>query len=365
MNNEPPRLIANALDRFTDDMTPQSVSNDGRAPSASRERRVAAVLEIVGVFVVGTLLARLASRGLNLGPVNLRALAPGEEPDFLALSRSTAANLLLRYGFVLGLAFVVGWWHRRRRLADYGVTTAGCRVRDHVIIAALLFAAAGLPPLGLKFLADVLPLGQAPQHWALTQALDRPGIWMYLFVGSFGLVPIVEELFARGYVQSRLAEDFGAPAAILMTALFFTFSHTQYFIGGVLGVGMLASLFVASVAGGYVRYRTGSLLPGTVAHALGNLPFRGWVVPAVLALMALLVVIWWRPVVRYANGLWHEVVIRDAVVAVGQATVVLIVLLAQVMFAPRLLPGSAALALTVALLVEFREKRSALQPTGA
>jgi len=82
--------------------------------------------------------------------------------------------------------------------------------------------------------------------------------------------------------------------------------------------------------------------------------------------MALLVGIWWRAIARYANRLWHEVVIRDAIVAVGQAIVVLIVLLAQVMLAPGLLPGSAALALTIALLLEFREKRSnpALQPTG-
>ena len=348
-------------------MTPQSESVGRRGRSASWARRVAAVLEIVGVFVGGTLLARLGSRGLHLGPVNLRALAPGEEPDFLTLSQSAAAYLLLRYGFVLGLAFVVGWWHRRRRLADYGVTTADRPVRDHVIIAVLLFAAAGLPALGLKFLADVLSLGPAPQHWALTQALDRPGIWLYLFVGSFGLVPIVEELFARGYVQSRLGEDFGAPAAILMTALFFTFSHTQYFIAGVLGIGMLASLFVASVAAGYVRYRTGSLLPGIIAHALGNLPFRGWGAPAVLVLMALVVAIWWRAIARYANRLWHDVVIRDAMIAVGQASVVLVVLLAQVIFAPSLLPGSAALALAIALLLEFREKRSnpALHPAAA
>lgn len=81
-------------------MTSQLVPNGGPAKSAPWERRVAAVLEIVGVFVAGTLLARLASRGLDLGPVNLRALAPDEQPDFLTLSRSTAANLFLRYGFV-------------------------------------------------------------------------------------------------------------------------------------------------------------------------------------------------------------------------------------------------------------------------
>ncbi len=348
-------------------MTPQLVSNGRPARSATWSHRVAALLEIVGIFVAGTLLARLAGSALNLGPVNLRALAPDEEPDFVALSGSTAANLLVRYGFVLGLAFVVGWWHRKRRIADYGVTAAGRPLRKHAGIAILLFAAAGLPALGLKLLADVLPLGPAPPHWALTEVLDRPGIWLYLFVGSFGLVPIVEELFARGYVQSRLTEDFGAPAAIPMTALFFTLSHTQYFIAGVLGVGMLAALFVASVAGGYVRYRTGSLLPGIIAHAFGNVPFRGWVELAVLALMALLVVIWWRAIADYASDLWHEVAVRDAVVAGGQAIAVLTVLLAQAMLVPGLLPASAALALAIALVLEFREKRSnpALQPTGA
>ncbi len=74
--------------------------------------------------------------------------------------------------------------------------------------------------------------------------------------------------------------------------------------------------------------------------------------------MALLVVIRWRAIARYASHLFHEVVIRDAIVAVSQAIAVLIVLLAEVMFAPGLLPGSAALALTIALLLEFREKRS-------
>ena len=230
------------------------------------------------MFVAGTLLARLASRALVPGVAGLRALPPDAQPDFLALSRSTAASLALRYGIVLGLAFVVGWWHRRRRLQAYGVTMGGHSIGNHLGAAILLFAAAGLPALGLKLLAALLPL-QAPQHWALIERLDRPGIWLYLFVGSFGLVPIAEELLARGYVQSRLAEDFGPPAAILMTALFFTFSHTQYLVAGMLGAGMLVCLFLSSVAAGYVRCRSGSLLPAVVAHALGNMPFRGWALP--------------------------------------------------------------------------------------
>ncbi|HET7038678.1 MAG TPA: CPBP family intramembrane glutamic endopeptidase, partial [Gemmatimonadales bacterium] len=216
------------------------------------------------MFVVGSLAARLAGRALALGPAGLRALEPGVTPDFLRLSLSTAENLLLRYGIVLGLAFLVGWWHRRRRLRDYGVTTAGRPLGEHLGIALLLFAAAGLLPAVLQRLADLVPASQVPAHWSHIETLRGPAVWLYLFVGSFGLVPIAEELLARGYIQSRLAEDVGPGAAILITAVFFTFSHTQYFIPGPIGPGMLVSLFIGSIAGGYVRHRTRSLVPVTI-----------------------------------------------------------------------------------------------------
>ncbi len=190
---------------------------------------------------------------------------------------------------------------------------------------------------------------------------------MYLFVSSFGLVPIAEELLARGYIQSRLAEDFGPAAAILITAIFFTFSHTQYFIASPIGVGMLASLLVGSIAGGYVRHRTGSLLPVIIAHALGNLPFRGWLEPTVLGVMLVLAASWARPIYRYGVELWQDVMVRDALRAALAGFVVLAIVLAQVMLAPAVLPVSATMALGAALILEFREKRSnrALQPAGA
>jgi membrane protease YdiL (CAAX protease family) len=42
-----------------------------------------------------------------------------------------------------------------------------------------------------------------------------------------------------------------------------------------IGAGMVAALVIASVGIGYARHMTGSLLPGIIAHASGNLPFRG------------------------------------------------------------------------------------------
>lgn len=334
----------------------------GSSPRASALRRLAALLEIVGVFIVGTLVARLASRALALGPAGLRSLEPGQSPDYVQLSVSTGANLLVRYGLLLGLAFVVGWWHRQRRLAAYGVTTAGGSLKDHLGTALLLFATASLLPILLKFLAGIAPMGPVPPHWQLIESVERPGLWLYLFVGSFGVVPVVEELFFRGYVQTRLAEDFGAAAAILITALFFTFAHTQYFIAGPVGVGMLASLLIASVAAGYVRHRTGSLAPVIVAHALGNLPFRGWGEPVVLGLMALVVVVWFGPISRYAIQLRHDVVSRAAGTAALAGVVVFAIVLAQVLLAPASLPFSGTLALGAALALESRERRTSRAP---
>jgi membrane protease YdiL (CAAX protease family) len=334
----------------------------GVAPGATTRgawpRRIAALLEVVGVFVGGTLVARAIGRALDLGPANLRSLPPGTTPDFVALSVSSAANLVLRYSLVLGLAFAVGWWHRKRRLAQYGVTLASRPVSAHFVIGVLLFAATGILPLGIRLLSNVMPMGRAPAHWALVDDLSLPGVWLYLFVGSFGLVPVVEELLARGYIQSRLSEDFGAPTAILITASFFTFSHTQYFIPSAIGVGMLASLFLGSIGGGYVRYRTGSLLPGIVAHALGNLPYRGWVATAVLAAMILIVGLCARPVYVYAAAIWKDVLTREAIIRALAGIAVLVIVLAFVLAAPPLLPGLAVAALGAALTLELRDRRT-------
>ena len=329
------------------------------------QARLAALLEVVGVFVAGTVLARWISRGLNLGPGSLRSLTPGEQPDFFSLSGTTALNLLLRYGLIFILAFSVGWWHRRRRMAQYGVTMAGHSFRQHVATGLLLFAAAGLPAILLKFLATILPLGPTPAHWALIKDLSRPAIWLYLAVGSFGLVPIMEELLARGYIQTRLSEDFGASAAILITALFFTLSHNQYFIAGVLGPGMVVGLFIASVAIGYVRYRTGSVLPGIIAHACGNLPFRGWTLPAVLTGMILVVMLKRRAIFKYTSALLREIFVRAAAPAVIQGLVIIVVLLTVALLTPRFLPLLGAVTLISALALEVRAKPRKEQPINS
>lgn len=111
---------------------------------------------------------------------------------------------------------------------------------------------------------------------------------------------------------------------------------------------------------------TGSVLPVIIAHALGNMPFRGWVQPTLLGVLVLVVALWAGPTYRYGIRLWREVMVRKEMTAAGAGCIAPAVVLALITLAPALLPSFGALALGAALMLESREKRSnrALQPTG-
>ena len=320
--------------------------------------RAAALHELVGVFITGTLVARLVSVRLNVPSAGLRDLAPGQSPDFSALAFSTTVNLLLRYGLILGLAFAIGWWHRRRRPAAYGVTPAGLSLRGHVAIAGVLFAVGGFVPRLLLFLKDHLDLGASPPHWDLIAPRASVDYWLYMAAGSFVLVPIFEELFARGYVQTRLGEDFGPGRALVMTALMFALSHRQYFLPSVLGVGMVLALIFASLAGGFVRHRYGTLIPVVLAHALGNVPVRGWGQAIVLGGMVVVILLAHKLIVAHAREASALIMMREVL---GPAGIVVLTVFAVLAIAAisrdALLPAGVA-ALVVALVLE-RQRTSA------
>lgn len=317
--------------------------------------KLAALLELAGVFITGTLLARLIGRALGVRAGGIRDAAPGQPVDYLALASSTAVNLLLRYGIILGLAFLIGWWHRRRGLASYGITTAGLPARSHLAIGLVLFALGGFLPKLLIFAKDYVPLGRSPGHWEVMATASSFEFWVYMAVSSFGLVPIVEELFFRGYVQTRLGDAFGTPAAIVMASLLFTLSHRQYFLPSVMGVGMLLSLFAASMLAGYVRHRFGSLLPGVLAHALGNVPVRGWWQAVLLALMVLTVVIARRAIPPHLRELLTMTRSRTVVYGSMIAVAVVMAVLAVAAIAPSALLPAGALALLSAIALEARD----------
>lgn len=114
--------------------------------------------------------------------------------------------------------------------------------------------------------------------------------WVYMAVGSFLIVPLVEEFTARGYVLGRIRESYSGGATLVLMAVFFALAHGQYHSLEILMGGQLLLLVLGSIFLGYSVYRTGSLVPAIVAHGLTNIPLTlEWRFAAVAAGLAALI----------------------------------------------------------------------------
>jgi len=321
--------------------------------------RLTALFEVFAVFLGGRVLSILAARvtGLASSKALIAEIPQGGTPDFFGMAGITALELILRYGIMFGLAFAVGWWHRRRRLARYGVTLAGTPASRQIGTGIILFAVIGLLPALLMLIQNHVSLGEGADHWTIFAYDWNAGFWVFMFVSSFGLVPIVEELFTRGYFQTRLAEDLGAGTAILVTAVVFAFSHTQYYKLELLSLGMLFSIIFGSIVGGYIFYRTRSLVPVIVAHATGNIPWKGAFDYLVPALALIVIVMYRRAIVVAAKDLFATFRRSTLLPYLAAGVVIMAGVVVTLMLAQNLLAVWAVVLTIVAALFLIRDRR--------
>ena len=193
----------------------------------------------LSVFAVALVIAFYASLSLRGWPIH-RAL------------------LLLQYGGFLLPTLLVLWlfgFSARRTLGLWrpSVTAVGLAV---VLGATAWLFAGGIvsrllpPPESLtRALQRLIQLGDDPMPlWV---------VWLVL-----GLTPgICEELFFRGLIFSGMRR-LGAWPAVLVTALLFGLAHASIY--------RLLPTFILGVLLGVVRWRSGSVVPGIVMHAVNN-----------------------------------------------------------------------------------------------
>jgi uncharacterized protein len=167
---------------------------------------------------------------------------------------SLATTAIVQYGILVALTFAIAAWLKRPlpMLGLKGFAWRWVAIAVGLMVLVLLLASA-LEPL----LHAGEKQGLGPETWRP----ERAGAFALNACVAATIVPIGEELFFRG-LGVRLFIPFGGLAAVGVTALVFGLAHGLF--------SALAVLIPFGLALGWVRLRSDSVLPGTLAHGFYN-----------------------------------------------------------------------------------------------
>jgi uncharacterized protein len=217
---------------------------------------VGCVLTVPGFAVALWVVLRSGLRPL-LDPATSRAAIEQVAFSFPGISLAVGLNALALAGVALvaaRLSPAPGW----RRLL---LVRPRC---SWAVLPALIIGVLALSQAldALAVLLDIHNRGFLPRLRQLVRSLP-PGSLAVLAVIMAAAPGFCEELFFRGYFQSRLVERWGPAAAVATSAVLFGALHldsVQSPMAAVLGLYL-----------GHVAWRTGSIWPGVVCHAANNL----------------------------------------------------------------------------------------------
>lgn len=165
--------------------------------------------------------------------------------------------VLMAYGLLfrtrqLSLTQVFGWWPFLKQL------------RATFPVALGVLGLGMLGDWGIMILGDYLGYTVHWTEWFVPDLVWGSPIQVIKTLVEFViLAPVFEEIIFRGLLFPTLYVRFGGYAAIFGSGLLFALAH---------GYGLLAFLTVlwSGWLWGWAYYRTGSLVPGMVAHAINN-----------------------------------------------------------------------------------------------
>jgi membrane protease YdiL (CAAX protease family) len=164
----------------------------------------------------------------------------------------------------LAMIGVIVWSAKRTRWAvrDYLALVPAASIH-YVVAVAAEFVLLFIHGLVLLQLCDGSSNFQT-QGDEIRAAMNSPLAALFLF-NTIILAPVTEEVLFRGFLlpswsRSRL----GPIGAVAATSAVFAAMHIQYDICGMIAVGLAGCLY------GWLRLRSGSLLPPILAHCMGN-----------------------------------------------------------------------------------------------
>lgn len=252
-----------------------------------------AVAEVFAVYTVGAVAGILLAKLLGVPVRNpLTAIAENPEQNLLPIALDLSQLLFWQY---LGWFICIGLMRLLRGplpiAADSGPRFGARSLIGLGLVAGCL---AAIPSRLLGLLNDWMQLGEtAPWRAALLGSSWDFDFWVLMAVGSFGLIPVVEELFYRGYVLKRFNASMRAGSALVLGATLFAFSHAQYLRVDALNLITLASVVYSGIVYGLIVLYARSLWPAIIAHALINVPAESSLNLVVAAAMALYLALTW------------------------------------------------------------------------
>jgi uncharacterized protein len=204
-----------------------------------------------------TLLAGLGSLGLVL-PALIPTAAAGRSPQ--ALGFMLILSTLVLDAVLVGVVYfrvvrpgIITW-------SDMGLSPASLPTawRAGPAAALALFTVVAAIEVALK------ALGVQQTQLESLQWLHSAPFWLFLLVALTAavLAPIAEEIYFRGYVFRAYYEQKGPLQAYLFSAALFALVH--------LNLPAFLPIFAVGLFLAYVYRRTGSILPGMLAHAFNN-----------------------------------------------------------------------------------------------
>jgi membrane protease YdiL (CAAX protease family) len=265
--------------------------------------RLAAFAEPGFALIAGTLLAAVALAHFGIASAD-HYLYDAPVPDFRAAAGVQFLHLTVRYGLVFAIALLLGFVRGRSSAASYGLTVGTHAPGQLIGTGILLGLVAFVPGQLLRLVNEYVRLGPGTPFWALEARVPwNAAFWLYLAVGSYLVVPLVEEFFTRGYLLGRVRESFSAGGSLLMATVFFTVAHGQYRHTDTLAIGAQISLIVWAASVAYSVLRTASLIPAIIAHVIINVPMTVPARWAVLAISLIALGLWRKPVASWARGI--------------------------------------------------------------
>jgi hypothetical protein len=203
--------------------------------------------------------------GVALSLAILFALGWAGNPGGLAV-RLGVSEIALWAGMLLPVIYV----SRRRGAgslsADFGLSVRPVDIGVGILGAVAARSAAILAAIPL--LPVYQELARQPQVGVSPNTITG-ATWIVLGIVTCIGAPIIEELFFRGLIQTRLVGLLGAGWGIAVTSVVFGAAHL---IGWQSPASLLAAAIIAASGTvlGFLRYRTGRLGTSMIAHSVFN-----------------------------------------------------------------------------------------------